>query len=600
MRNTLLRTPKAIMFILVLTALAFIISCGGTAATAVPQATATAAPTTVPAPAAAPTDVPAPAAAPTDVPAPGTVPTAVPTAVPAPAAAPRAVGIQGGVPPIMAYAAPLHWYIWECPTTSCMIATAPLYNQLIESNPDTLDPTDIRGDLANSWDTSADGLTYTFYLDENARWWDGQPVTADDVVFSLNQMVDEVAPRPRSGLIRAPYESSRVVNAKTVEVTTKFPSAAFLLFLGTEYNKILPKHHLETGVNMKLSENALGSGPFTLVDEDIDVGYEYARNDDYFKEGRPYWDGMKAYIIKDSGTAIAAFKAKQILLSSAVNNLMVPQILQLGIDTEGQGTVTWAGGSFQGMFINTKVAPFDNPKVRLALQLAVHRQPLIEIVTAGTAKMGGPFPPNSWYTYTEDELAEFPGFRELNGEKHPEDIARARELLAEAGFPNGFETTLTARQVSNYVANAQILVDQLDRFLNIKANVRVMESVAGKAAFRSGDFQLGMGAGGAIIPDPDSVIGDLFGPIAGYNPSGWEVPRLSELFELQSKELDRDKRRELLLEAADIMMFEDTEWVGLYWGMTGRYHDNSIQNYHAPSSEATEAKFEHTWCDPAC
>ena len=218
MRNSLLRTPKAIMLILVLTALAFIIACGGTTATAVPQATATAAPTAVPAPA-------------TVVPAPGTVP----TAAPAPAAAPRAVGIQGGVPPIMAYAQPAHWYIWECPTLSCAAATGPLYNQLVESNPDTLENrTDIRGDLANTWDLSPDGLTYTFHLDENANWWDGQPVTADDVVFSLEQMVDDVEPRPRSGLIRTYYDSSRVVNAKTVEVTTKFPSGAFLAFLSTD------------------------------------------------------------------------------------------------------------------------------------------------------------------------------------------------------------------------------------------------------------------------------------------------------------------------------------------------------------------------------
>ena len=126
------------------------------------------------------------------------------------------------------------------------------------------------------------------------------------------------------------------------------------------------------------------------------------------------------------------------------------------------------------------------------------------------------------------------------------------------------------------------------------------ESTAGKAAYRSGDFQLGMGAGGAIIPDPDAVIGGLYAKTASYNASQWETPRLTEIFDLQARELDQDKRRELLLEAADIMMLEDTQWVGLYWKVEGKYVDNSIQNYNAPASSASELKFEHTWCDPAC
>ncbi len=81
---------------------------------------------------------------------------------------------------------------------------------------------------------------------------------------------------------------------------------------------------------------------------------------------------------------------------------------------------------------------------------------------------------------------------------------------------------------------------------------------------------------------------------------GWETPRLTELFELQARELDKDKRRELLLEASEIMMFEDTEWLGIYWGVAGRYVDARIQNYTAPPTTTSELKFEHLWCDPAC
>ena len=170
-------------------------------------------------------------------------------------------GKRGGTIPTQAYAAPAHWYVWECASLSCMQQVAPMYNMLIEYNPETADPSDLRGDLAKSWDVSSDGLTYTFRLDENARWWDGDPVTAEDVVFSLDMIVDPDEPRPRAGQLKPYYESSTAVDTSTVEVKLKFAAAAFLPYLGTDYMKIMPKHHLDTGVDMKLAENQLGLRP---------------------------------------------------------------------------------------------------------------------------------------------------------------------------------------------------------------------------------------------------------------------------------------------------------------------------------------------------
>ena len=313
---------------------------------------------------------------------------------------------------------------------------------------------------------------------------------------------------------------------------------------------------------------------------------------------------MKAFIIPDSGTIIAAFKSKQVLLTnSMVSNLNNAESAQLGKDTEGQGTMYFGGPvGVGGLQINTKVPPFDDVRVRQALQLAVHRQPLITILSGGIDTLGGAFPPGFWFSPTEAELADLPGYRELDGEKHPDDIARARELLAEAGFPDGFENHPSApRTVVDYIDVAQILVDQLDRFLNIKANVRPMESAAGYAAYQAGRL-------GARVPgqwshdswDPDAIFGGLYLKDSTRNYSGWENERVNEIYALQTSESDLEKRRALVLEAADIIQNTDTQWVSLYWSLRGWYVDNRIQNFYVPSTIFHSLKFEHLWCDPAC
>jgi len=576
------KTPKRLLLIPVLMILAFIIACGGAASTSMPTSAAPVATSTIVASEA----IGSPKAAPTAVSQQAVVD----------------MGKRGGVIPMQTYAAPAHWYVWECASLSCMQNGAPLYNMLIEYNPETADGGDLRGDLATLWEVSADGRALTFHLDENARWWDGKPVTAEDVVFSLDMMTDPDEIRPRAGQLKPYYESSTAVDAYTVEVKLKFAAAAFLPYLGTDYMKIMPKHHLESGVDMKLWENQLGSGPFKLLNYERDVSYEYFRNDDYFKEGRPYWDGIKAFVISDHGTIIAALESQQVLMTnSMVSNLSNGEALELGKATVGQGTVYFGGPvGTAGLQINTKVAPFDDIRVRHALQLAIHRQPLITILSAEMDSLGGAFPPNFWFSPTDDELAQLPGFRELDGEKHPDDIAEARRLLAEAGFPDGFKTVVTARTAVEYVDIAQLLVDQLDRFLNIKASVKPMESAAGYAAYASGDWEIAAQGNGLMIMDPDAVFGGLYLKDSTRNYSHWENERLNEIYKLQTSELDQEKRRELIFEAADILQNVDNQWVGLYWSMRSWYVDDRIQNFHVSATLFNQLKHEHLWCDPAC
>ena len=143
-----------------------------------------------------------------------------------------------------------------------------IYNQLVEYNVESEDPFDLRGDLATSWELSKDGNVYTFHLDPKAKWQDGKPVTAEDVAYSMDSMVDADAKPPRFVTLPAvsPYYekgTARAIEAHTVEIPLKIPFAPdFLPTLACDFCKIIAKHWGEANIDHQKWENALGSGPF--------------------------------------------------------------------------------------------------------------------------------------------------------------------------------------------------------------------------------------------------------------------------------------------------------------------------------------------------
>ena len=159
--------------------------------------------------------------------------------------------------------------LWDMHFAGHLTATAvpagPLHNQLVEFNP--VNPTEIIGDLAESWTVSEDGKNYTFRL-RDAPWWDGQPVTAEDIVFSLDRITLPDAVRTRTAALRGFYEyqTAQVVDPKTVEVPVKFATPLFLLNLGTDYMKMYPKHATENLPQDEANQagKLLGSGPWML------------------------------------------------------------------------------------------------------------------------------------------------------------------------------------------------------------------------------------------------------------------------------------------------------------------------------------------------
>ena len=541
---------------------------------------------------------------------------AAPTSAPAATTDPEIAIKTGGTILAHAYANPRQAMVHRSGSPLTRV-TGAVFNNLIEFNPETDDPVDLRCELCTSWELGADGMTYTFKIVENANWHDGVPLTADDIAFSFRAMKDPdsvpaLVGRNTSSAVLSwtdLTESWRVIDPYTVEVVTQFPAPDFLPLIAVDTNSIIAKHTvLDQGIAQTSSDwqNFNGSGPFRIVEFTTDVGYRHEKNDDYWREGYPRVDGIQHIIILDAGTIAAAYLTEKVYIQNGPsNNLKVNQIVQLEKDGKDVLRVEWKGpSSLYAMLINASVKPFDDPRVRKALYLAMHRQAYVDTFFDGRAWMGTPMPPGTWFGKTPEEVEQLPGFRELNGEKHPDDIAEARRLLTEAGlYPGGFEATIMARIAVFYGEMAVLAQEQYKRFLNIDFNIRPVEAAAGFDAYDRGDYQVAMQGLGLSILSPTSAL-DFYA--AGYgiprntrfdpNPN----PRVQELIELQRKELDTDKRRAMVQEVDDVLLQGDNTVVGAFWFNRGWVSNLRIQNFHPTASGQIQFGWEHLWCDPAC
>ena len=305
-------------------------------------------------------------------------------------------------------------------------------------------------------------------------------------------------------------------------------------------------------------ENLNGSGPFKFVKYIKEVSTEYVKNPDYFKEGRPYINGMKHFVIIDSGRTIAAFKTGQVLTSNqAITNMTSLEALRLDKEMDNL-TVHWGGHSgANNILMNTTKAPFDDPNVRKALHLALHRQPIIEAFSGGVNLMGYHNPPGFWYSRTQEEYDQLPGYRELNGEKHPDDLAEAQRLIREAGLPPELKLTLSARNCCGYGDQA-VLIKEHKKNLGWDIDIKTMESSAGFDAFNKGDFQFMVQASSLSNTSPDAihsrwVLGAVPRWTGGGRPNFFAVEGVEDLFDKQLHEPDQDKRKVLLTQLADTL-----------------------------------------------
>lgn len=506
--------------------------------------------------------------------------------------------VHGGQATMLNYGYPEVWDPHLAGTLGALGSISPMYNQLVEFNP--LNPSEIIGDLAKSWAVSPDGMAYTFKLHDNVTWWDGKPLTAEDVVFSLSRMVEEGKPRPRAGLLRPSLKSADLVDPYTVRVHLKLPSPSFLQFLAVDYMKIVPKHVVAAGVDINVWDNIVGSGPFKIKQARRNDSVTFEKNPKYFKKGLPYLDGLKIIIITDQGTAAAAIKSGQITMTTAVSGLQVDDVLKLEKDLKGKYSLYWQpANNIEHFFSNVTREPWKDLRIIKALRLATDRYEIQKAFGSGYYAIGAPFPPDSWYGSSTDALKERPGYRIPKDQ----DIAAAKALLQEAGYDPPAKLgkrVLTVPTVLYWPDLSQLWVAQMKRNLGLEIDIKLVDVPTAVNTWVSGDYDLGSWGYGYNITDPDDYVNAIYGP-ESRNYTRWKNPKFLGLLEQQLSELDKEKRLQVLRQMEEILFTEEDPYVELFWARRVYVVSDKIKTAAGAFIPAETIqvilKWEHVWLE---
>lgn len=434
----------------------------------------------------------------------------------------------------------------------------PCYNSLVMLDP--LQPDEIVGDLAEDWHVSEDGLTFTFRLRNDVTFHDGAPFTSEDVKYTFDTIR-----RPPEGVVSVRagdltmVDSIEAVDEHTVVFRLQHSYPAFLDILATGWMLVLPKHVLEQPGG--LTDKVVGTGPFMLDRYRPGVSIDLIRNPNYHIAGRPYLDGIRYYVIPDRGTVLANFRTGNLHVFDGIR----PDEIRRAQAAFPDDIVTYSapGLAFGVVTINTLREPWSDIRVRRAASLAIDRSAGIDILLEGEGVVGGLMPPGKWQI-PQEELEEIPGY----GGAPEDNLAEARRLMAEAGYEEGFDTSILTRRTNTHEARAVFVQDQLSK-ININARIDMQEPATFTESYMARDFDLTPFGNSLLVNDPDPTFGSFYECDAPLNASGVCLPEVTELFQ-QQKELEGDARRavvaqmeKLVLEQyGDLILFWMTRFLG--------------------------------------
>lgn len=451
-------------------------------------------------------------------------------------------------------------------TNRVLYIASACYNNLVMFDP--LQPDAIVGDLAKSWEVSEDGLTYTFSLVEGVTFHDGVPFTSEDVKYTFDFVRNppEGAVSVRSGQLEV-VDSIEAVDPLTVRMTLKRPSPAFLPNLASGWMLVFPKHILEAKGTMR--DDVVGTGPFRLANYTKGVSIELVRNEKYHVPDRPYLDGITVYIVSEPSTTLAYLETGQLQIFM---NMGDEEARRTKEDPNSDLIVQQVPAlSFNCVSFNTTEGPFADVRVRQAVSLVLDRGEAITVVGQGEAVPGGLMPPGRW-SLSPEQLAAVPGY---SGDP-AENLAKAKALLADAGYPDGFSTPLMTKRNTNYEALAVWTQSKLSE-LGISTTIDLQDDTTSTDSLLAKNYTISPWVHSAGGDDPDNIFADFYTCDAVRNYSGVCDTDFDEKFAQQSSEMDEAKRLQLVNEM-DLAMLKEFNRVILFWqnkfmGVSPRVHD---------------------------
>lgn len=412
--------------------------------------------------------------------------------------------------------------------------------------------------VATNWDVTDDKLVYTFHLRKDAKWSDGTPVTANDFKYSWERSVDpkteaeyvtqmvmiKNAEEINAGKMSMDQLGIKVVDDYTFEVTLKAPTPYFLEICAFPTLNPVKKDIVEKDPEgwATKAETYIGNGPFKMVSWVNNDNIMFEKNENYWDAKNVKLDKLKMVIVVEQASALTAWEKGDIDVITAPPPAEIQRL-----KSEGNINILPSIGTGYINF-NVNVKPLKDPRVRQALTLAINRKDIVDnVLRAGQTPGTGFVAPG---VKDADGKSEF---RATAGDLIPPegDIAKAKQLLADAGYPDGKgfpELSYCYNTNESNKAVAEAVQNMWKTNLNINVKVENLEWKVFIPKRQNGDYEIARGGWTGDYMDPMTFL-DLFTSLSGNNDPQFKDAKYDDFISKARVEADPVKRMQYLHDA---------------------------------------------------
>jgi len=475
---------------------------------------------------------------------------------------------------------------------------APHYSTLYKWDPNDL--TKVIPDVAAALpEISADKLTWTVKLRTDVKFHDGTMMTSDDILATYNKIVFPPANviSARQGAYAA-VDKIEAPSPSTIVFKLKYATGSFQANLASPWNFIYSAAKLKQDIKY-YEKNIMGTGPFMYVSNTKGQDWVAKKNPDYFGKDKngtklPYLDGYKAFVITDATAEVNAIRSKQAMIEFRGFTPQQRDTLSSALGTQlaiQEGP--WVCVNY--IVPNTKKKPFDDVRVRQALNLSIDRWSGGEALAKQTIvkDVGGLMRPKGPFAMSDADLQKLQGFSK--DAKAAKD--EAKKLLADAGVPNLSFKFLNRNIDTPYTPVAVFLIDQW-RQVGITATHEQKDTATYTADRNSGNFDVVLDFNCDFLDEPDLQLAKFYSASKlgrGLNYAGYDDDQLDKMIDAQSRETDPEKRKKAVWDIEKYAMETKAYQYPVLWWYRIVPYLNMVRGWKIGSNHYYNQQLETVW-----
>jgi peptide/nickel transport system substrate-binding protein len=439
----------------------------------------------------------------------------------------------------------------------------------------------VEGDLAESYSSTADGGVWTFILRDGVKFHDGSALSAADVVATIEKILDPKTAAPYKAEL-GPITAAKAVDRRTVRIELGSPYADLPKALASATARIVSERGIAEFA--KLDTTVYGTGPFVVREFSSNERVVVERNPHYFRFGRPFLERIVLRVLPDTTAQVAALQNREVDVIAEVESDVFNRVAAI----KGVKATQVPGGTFNNVVLYADRPPFDDPRVRLALRLAMDRPQMADAITGGVGSPADDQPISSSYEYCDRTIPL----------RNP-DLARARQLLREAGHGAGFEHRLV---VSNSPASREktaVVVQAMAEQIGIRFDIELMDNARYGSTIWNKGVASYIGNYGTR-PTEDAILSKLYSAKYGIDEGRWaqtDFGRTAEQVIARGRQVTEGAERRKIYSELQRLARDEGPFIipNFFNSLYATW--NYVNDWSTPAI-TTEMRLENCWLSP--